>query len=356
MVDAGQGEYVRPLVDLDQLLVGNVSEEADRERGVQVRHGAEPVLIVALVPAAHDPVLDPAADFGRKHLQGLEGDHLALARVQPAHGEDNDLVLRVRGSRGDDRKIGPQRPGCQEDLVGGVREALEQELLRVGRECAHARRVADQPPREPPEQRAAREAQDLGSVERQHEPLRPECLEELQQHHRQHRARLREIDRCVPQLAPGRDQFAGELELADQVVGALEGKPPHPERPILFDMGGSGLRPNLHIVSQIGGGLGDFLGKRGYAAAHRIKLMRDEKKGRGRLSGRKFGHCLVGGCSVISAKLGIQARLRVLSGRVGPPARGPCSPAAGDAKKWVYFIGHRNIQITTDVRNSAITR
>ncbi len=247
-VDAGQGENVRPVVHVGELLVGNVPEEAHREHAVRVRHGAQPVLVVALVAAAHDPVLDPAADLGREHLQGLEREHLALARVQPPHGEDDDLVLRARRARGDHREIGPEGSGRQDDLVRGLREALQEQLLGVGRQRADPRRVADQPSSEPPAQRAAAEPQDLGPVEREHEAPRPECLEELQEHHRQHRARLRKIDRRVAQLPPGCHQLAGELELAGDVVRALERQPAHPERPVLLGVGRRRLRPHLDVV------------------------------------------------------------------------------------------------------------
>jgi hypothetical protein len=126
VADARQGEDVGAVVDLGQLLVGYVAEEADGEVGSGGLR-AQLLLVVALVAAADDPVLDPAAHLGGQHLQGLERDQLALAGVQPAHGQDHDLApwRPLAPVEGDDREVGPEGAGRQEDLVGGVRESAQ---------------------------------------------------------------------------------------------------------------------------------------------------------------------------------------------------------------------------------------
>ena len=59
-------------------------------------------------------------------------------------------------------------------------------------------------------------------MKRQHQPARAESMEKLQQHHRQHRPGLRQIDRRMPQLAAAADEFASQPDLAGQIVRAFE--------------------------------------------------------------------------------------------------------------------------------------
>jgi hypothetical protein len=171
-----------------------------------------------------------------------------------------------------------------------MREALKQELLGVGRQRAHAGRMADQPPGEPAANGAVGEAQDLRAVEREDEALGSEGGEELQQHHRQHGARLRDIDRGVSKLPAVPDELARQPDLANEVVRALERHPPKPERPRLVRLAWGGLGPDLYVVSQVGGGPGDLLGERGYPPADRIELMGDEKEGKRRSFGMRGAH------------------------------------------------------------------
>ena len=118
-------------------------------------------------------------------------------------------------------------------------------------------------------------------MEREDEVLGAKGPEELEQHHRQHRPGFGQVDGGVAEATAGADELAGELDLAPEVVGALEGQAAKAERPRLLVVGLGGLGPDLDLVAQTGGGLGNFLGKRRDAAAHRIELMGNEEYGGG---------------------------------------------------------------------------
>jgi len=158
------------------------------------------------------------------------------------------LSFRARGALGHHREVRAQGARGEEHLVGCVGEALEKQLLGVGRQRADPCRVPDQPAGEPATQRAAREREYLRAVESEDEALRAERLEELEQHHGQHRPRLGKVDRRISQLAPGRNQLPGEPDLAGEVVGALERQPAYSEGPFLLYVGGGGLRPDLDVI------------------------------------------------------------------------------------------------------------
>ena len=107
--------------------------------------------------AADDPVLNARAGRRRQREQRLQRLELALARVQPADGEDGQPVARRAwgsGARGGG-EIRAWRAGREENLFGRLRKALAEHVPRVVGQHAHARRVADQPQRQPARERPA---------------------------------------------------------------------------------------------------------------------------------------------------------------------------------------------------------
>ena len=112
------------------------------------------------------------------------------------------------------------------------------------------------------------------------QPAGAEGVEKLEQHHRHHGPRLRQVDRGVTEIAPMPNQFPGQLDLAPQVVRTFERKPTETKRPVgALNGRGGGLGPDLDVVAQTGAGAGDFLGKRRDAAPHGIKFVRDQEDG-----------------------------------------------------------------------------
>ena len=278
---AGEGKDVRAVVDVGQLLVGDVPEEADGKSGIKRGLVPQELLVVALVAPSHDPILDPGAHVLGEHLERLERDQLSLARMEAAHREDDDLRLGPGGPLVDDGEVRAQGARGKECLLRRMGESLEEQLLRVGREGADPGRMPDQAPGKPAPKRAPGEVEDLRPVEREDQAPGPKRLEELEHHHGQHRPRLRQVYGGVAQLpAPGH-QLAGQLDLADEVVATLERKPPDLEGPLLLHAGRCGLGPDLHVIAQVDRGLGDLLGEGGYPPTDRVELMGDEEYGGG---------------------------------------------------------------------------
>ena len=116
-------------------------------------------------------------------------------------------------------------------------------------------------------------------MEGEHQLLWAEGPEELKQHHGQHRARLGEVDGGVTQPPPCTDEFPGELNLAPQIVRALERQTPQPERPDFLLIGLGGLSPHLGFVTSTRRGPGNLFGERRDTAAHGVKFMGNEKNG-----------------------------------------------------------------------------
>ena len=115
-------------------------------------------------------------------------------------------------------------------------------------------------------------------MKRQYEATRAEGVEKLQEHHRHHRPRFRQIDGGVAEFAAVADQCARELGLAPEIVRALERKAAKAEGPVgTLDGGRSRLGPDLDVVTEARAGTGYFLGEGRDAAPHRIKLVRNQK-------------------------------------------------------------------------------
>ena len=113
VVDARHREDVGAVIDFGQLVVGEVPEETHRQVGHRTAAAARSgLLVVALALAADDPVLEPAPDLGREHLQRPKREQLALARMQAADREDDDLVPRTgRGRTAPQRSPTAAPPG-----------------------------------------------------------------------------------------------------------------------------------------------------------------------------------------------------------------------------------------------------
>jgi len=120
------------------------------------------------------------------------------------------------------------------------------------------------------------EAQDLGAVEGEQEPAGAQGFEELERHHRQHRAGLREVDSGFAQLAAVGDHVSRESHLAGEILGALQREAADGEGPSLLGLAGHSWRPNFGFVAESGSGFGDFLGERSDAAPARMKLVGDD--------------------------------------------------------------------------------
>lgn len=268
------------------------------------------MLILTLALPADHPVLDAGADPGRQGLEGAEREELALAGMEPADGQHDQLVRPGRRPFRDDGEVRAQRAGGERDLFRGLGEMGDQQLLGVVAQRADARGAADEPPGEPAPPGPPGKLQDLGAVEGQDEPPRPECVEELQQHQRQHRTRLRQVDRGVAQPAAVPDQLARQLHLAPEIVGALQRQPPEPEGPGLLDPDAGRLRPDLDVVAQVRAGAGDLLGKSGDAAPDGEKFVGDQENWR----------CRPGGSRGVHHGLVCGGRGRLLSQRVPGPA------------------------------------
>ena len=154
----------------------------------------------------------------------------------------------------------------------------DEQFLRVMGECADASGPADELSGEPATQGAAGELEDFRAVKREHEASRAEGVEKLQEHHRHHRPRFRQIDGGVAEFAAVADQFARELGLAPDIVRALERKAAKAEGPVgSFDGGRSGLGPDFDVVAETRAGTGNFFGEGRDTAPHRIKLVRNQK-------------------------------------------------------------------------------
>ena len=293
-VDARHREDVGTVVKIGEFLVGNVAKEADGEIGFSGGGGAELGLVVSLALAADDPVFDARADVRSEGLQGLQSEELAFARVEAADGENDDFFPGGRRFGRDDGEVRAEGAGSEKNLFGGGGEMGDEQFLRVMGESADAGGPADELSGEPATQGAAGELEDFRAVKREHEAARAEGVEKLQEHHRHHRPRFRQIDGGVAEFAAVADQCARELGLAPEIVRALERKAAKAEGPVgTFDGGRSGLSPDFDIVAEAGAGTGNFFGEGRDTAPHRIKLVRNQKNRPGVGSRWKGGHALV---------------------------------------------------------------
>ena len=102
IVNARHGEEIGAIVDLIELAVGQVAEEAHGEI-TGGRRGAQALLVVGFVARADHPVLDLLAEPRRERLQRLQGEELALAGMEASHGKDDDPPVAFGRGRADDR-------------------------------------------------------------------------------------------------------------------------------------------------------------------------------------------------------------------------------------------------------------
>jgi hypothetical protein len=281
-IQARHRKDVRAFVDRRQLVVGQVAEEPHRQVRLARRHRPQLRLVVAFALASDHPVLEPRPEFRRQQLQGLQRLALALARMQTTDRQDHQARLGGGRFRRHSRQVGSQGARRQHHPLRGRREVAAQQLLGVIAQGADPRRAPNQPAGQPAPQRAPGKLEDLRPVEREHQPAGAKAGQKLQQHHRHHGSRLREVDDGASQLPPLAHQLARQHPLATQIMGAPQGQPPQTKRPVvLARRRRCRLGPDLHVVTQRRGSPRDFLGEGRDPASPRVELVGDQVDRRG---------------------------------------------------------------------------
>ena len=105
-----------------------------------------------------------------------------LRGMEPPDGEDDDLFagLPRRAQTARPKIWSAARPGVRKVLDAASGKTGAEQPVGIAGQHADAAGVADEPAGQPAGQGIAVEAQDLGSVEGEHQPPGPEARDELQ--------------------------------------------------------------------------------------------------------------------------------------------------------------------------------